>query len=264
TVPFVGAQYRGEGHELTPASQELTRAHATRQRVHRRRVPPDVAVLQAVAGESRTEQTGERAAQAVVLVPRDGLVTQPEEPRVAWAACVAGTEERDEVLGPPSESAGQPLAQAPVEARPRLWVAVVPLVSRAVRQQRFERQTLPEVRHPSVSPCLRQLLGQRLQVPLDRVVVAEVDQPRLEVSLIRHIDVAGAGGDETSLLLGMGEEVGPAAGSEAHLGQEGIEVDERREVLLAEPTHEVGPVGIPVGVELPVPPERSEEHTSEL
>src|SRR5690606_5637806 len=113
--------------------------HHLRQWPDGRRVASNVTVLKREAREATAEQTGQRTAQAVVLVPRDRLVAEPEEASRARALGEAGAEEGHVVVRVAAEPVGDATAKLAVEVRPRLRVMVVVLERDAVVEQRVER-----------------------------------------------------------------------------------------------------------------------------
>src|SRR5215208_8287721 len=83
-------------------------------------VAADVRVFEAISRETAGEQPRYGALDAVVLVPVDELVPNPEQGAVAGAICVAGAVEEDNIFAP--TSLADDLA---VHPGPLLGVAVV-------------------------------------------------------------------------------------------------------------------------------------------
>ena len=67
-------------------------------------VATDVGVLQAIAREPAGEQSRDGALDAIVLIPVDELVSDPEQGAVTGTLCVARAVEVDDVLVTPTSS----------------------------------------------------------------------------------------------------------------------------------------------------------------
>src|SRR5215217_4280305 len=135
-------------------------------------VAADIRVLQAVTREATRQQARDGALYAVVLVPVDELVTNPEQGAVAGTLYVAGSVEEDYVVAPAR------LANSfAVHPGPFLGVAVVIRLRVGAREQhRIVGKPLSEVGHPPRGPVANEL-------PLDDVLDPG---PRLRVREIHH------------------------------------------------------------------------------
>src|SRR5215218_4002847 len=140
-------------------------------------VAADVGVFEAVAGEPAREQARYGRLDAVVLVPVNELVPEPEQCAVARALRVSGAVEEDYVVLPARLADGLAVYLGPL-----LGVAVVvALRVRAGEQHGVVGQSFTEVRHPARGAVTDKLVLYDILEPGARLRVRQVHEGGGEV-----------------------------------------------------------------------------------
>src|SRR5215213_5165936 len=219
-------------------------------------VATDIRVLQAVTRETTGQEARDGALYAIVLVPVNELVADPEQGAVAGTLYVAGAVEEHDVVFP--ARLANSLA---VYSGPFFGVAVVVgLRIGAGEQYRVIGKPLPEIGHPPRGPVADQLPLDYVLDPGSRLRVREIYETRREVGTPDPIRLTITVLDQVAALRGLPEEVAVMVFLQPNVvADERVDVGYEPDVLPFEALHERVPVGVVVPVQLPVPPQLGAE-----
>src|SRR5215211_6059173 len=219
-------------------------------------VAADVRVFEAISRETAGEQPRYGALDAVVLVPVDELVPDPEQGAVAGALGVTGTVEEDDVVAPAGLVDG-----LTVHPGPLLGVAVVVGLRVGAREQHgVVGESLAEVGHPAGGSTIDELPFDYLFDPGPRLRIRQIHEGRREAGDRDPVRLSILILYQIAVLCGLLKEVAAMI-----LLLRGVVTEERvyvghdPDVPLLQALPQRTPVWVVIPVQLPVPPELGAE-----
>src|SRR5215211_688696 len=219
-------------------------------------VAADVRVFEAISRETAGEQPRYGALDAVVLVPVDELVPDPEQGAVAGALGVTGTVEEDDVVAPAGLVDG--LA---VHPGPLLGVAVVVGLRVGAREQHgVVGKSFAEISHPSGGPVTDQLPFDYLLDPRSRLWIRQIHERRGEAGDLDPVRLSILILYQIVVPCGLLEEVAAVILLLRRVVREvRVYVGHEPDISVLQALPQRIPVGVMIPVQLPVPPELGAE-----
>src|SRR5215216_5344846 len=209
-------------------------------------VAADVRVFEAISRETAGEQPRYGALDAVVLVPVNELVPDPEQGAVAGALCVARPVEEDDVVAPAGLVYG---------------LAVVVASGVGAREQHgIVGKPLAEIGHPSRATVADELLFDNVLDPGPGLRVREIHEYRGEAGDRDFVGFASLVLYQIAVSCGLLEEVAAVVLLLRDVvTDEGVNVGHKPDISLFQTLPERTPIGVVIPVQLPVPPKLGAE-----